>query len=261
MDICKYIEQGNFTQLIAIGDIHNHSTNLLAAIEYATANNCFIVFLGDLVDGMAHYPLETLCIVKGLIDQQRASFIIGNHDYRLYRYSLGNPVKLTDDLLDTFSKVNSCNVDQFMSTIQGIITHHMTSFYQYVDNAIFAHGSVHRSLWVRPAEVSKAHIASCIYGEVTGERDEKGFPVREYKWTNDVPAKCYAVIGHDRTALGKSHIAANTYKNEAGGVSVFTDTSCGKTVDGFLTGAVFTVHNKNVEFSQFIGFNGIESVS
>lgn len=226
MDIRQVIDFENFNGILTISDIHNEYYTAKKAVELAFEKNLFIVFLGDLLDG-GSWPTETLLLVKHILDEKLGILIVGNHDDKLYRYAIGNDVKLSSAQIQTLADVD--NEEFFCSTLKDVYNHPMTTYYAYVDRCMFVHGAVDPSLWNRPDELSKKQKGMCLYGEVDGTRDERGWPKRTYSWCESVPGGHKVFVGHDRSALGKALTEIGIYSNDNGGTTYFTDCSCGKT--------------------------------
>lgn len=243
MDIKSQVDTGNFNGLLVISDIHNEYYTAKKAVDIAFEKNLLVVFLGDLLDG-GPWPTETLLLVKQILDEKLGVLIIGNHDDKLYRYSIGNEVKMASAQVQTLADVK--DMDLFTETLRDVYTHPLATFYAYMDQYMFAHGAVEPSLWNYPDELNKKQQSTCLYGEVDGTRDERGWPVRTYSWCEEIPAGHYAFIGHDRGAKGKSLTEIGVYTNSAGGTVYFLDCSCGKTpVNGPV--GVATIIDNNVE--------------
>ncbi len=78
-----------------IGDIHGHAdklVHLLEKMDYREGNNSYehkdgrkIVFVGDYID-KGPKILETLRIVKSMVDNNQASAIMGNHEFNAIAY-------------------------------------------------------------------------------------------------------------------------------------------------------------------------------
>lgn len=226
MDIKNAIDYESFNGLLAISDIHNEYYTAKKAVELAFEKNLLIVFLGDMVDGGA-WPTETVLLVKQVLDEKLGIMIIGNHDDKLYRYAIGNDVKLAQAQIDTLNSTPDQAL--FLETMRDIYTHPLATFYAYVDNYMFVHGAVDPSVWGHPDEVNKKQKAMCLYGEVDGTRDETGWPKRTYSWCESVPAGHSVFVGHDRSAKGKPLTEVGVYENQQGGKTYFMDCSCGKT--------------------------------
>lgn len=225
MDINNSVDMQSFNGVLTISDIHNEYYTAKKAIDLALEQNLLIVFLGDLLDG-GPWPVETMQIVKHILDAKLGILIIGNHDDKLYRYALGNEVKLAGAQLQTLR--DAPDYELFKSLIRDLCTHPLATYYAYYNQFMFVHAAVHETLWDHPDELNKKQKAMCIYGEVDGTRDETGFPKRTYEWCESVPAGHSVFVGHDRSAKSKLLTEIGEYTNANNGTTYFTDCSCGK---------------------------------
>jgi len=251
MDLQKHIDINTYNGVMSVSDVHANIVKLLAVVNYARANKLFIVFLGDVVDGFTH-PTESLEVIKEVLDRKQGVFTIGNHDDKLYRWSIGNNVMMNADQLDTLDHCG--DMPKFRSLLQAVVKHPMTDRYHHYGKTLFVHAAPHQKLWTKPTEFTPGMKSMSLYGEVNGERDDKGFPVRLYNWIETVPKDCLAVVGHDRTALGKNRTEIGEFTNTQGGSVYFTDTSCGKQDDGPLSSVIFYADEDELKFVQFKGF-------
>lgn len=263
MDLQSKLTSGNYQGLVTFSDIHAHAEKLKVGIRYAIKNDLFIVFLGDLIDGHDK-PLETVLIVKQLLDEDRAVFVIGNHDDKFYRYAKGNAVQLKKHNLKTLEDVPEDRRPLFLQTITDIVTHRNAAYTHRISNWTFVHGSAHKTLWNDRDNLEKKAKHRALYGQSTGESEplgwrkllpkairdtDKDFPVREYNWVDEIPDGQNVVVGHDRNPLGNKlkKTGPHTQPGELGGSAVFTDMGCGK--GGQLCLVVFSVDGDNVEMT------------
>lgn len=225
MDISNSVDMQHFNGVLTISDIHGEYYTAKTAIDIALAQNLLIVFLGDLLDG-GPWPTETMQLVKQILDAKLGILIIGNHDDKLYRYALGNDVKLAGSQLQTLR--DAPDSELFKSLIRDLCTHPLATYYAYYNQYMFVHAAVHETMWDYPDELNKKQTSTCIYGEVDGTRDETGFPKRTYEWCERIPAGHFVFVGHDRSAKGKLLTEIGEYTNPNNGTAYFTDCSCGK---------------------------------
>lgn len=253
MDLRHIVDKRKYSGVLAVSDVHAEIGLVTDAVKYASERDLFVVFLGDYIDGGKH-PHETVSFVKDRLDAGTAVAIIGNHEDKFYRHAIGRPVILGKDQTETLSHVS--DVERFYSDFRGMIEHASTRHYFHFGTTLFVHGAAHHSIWELPETLVSKAKAMALYGEVDGTRDEIGFPVRTYSWVDDIPAGHTVVVGHDRTAMGKTTTEAVTRTSVFGGTVIFTDTSCGKsTVKGaHLTGAVFDFTDAGLAFSSFESF-------
>jgi len=234
MDLTNKIN--DYAGVLAISDIHGEYSMALDAYAYATKNNLFPLFLGDLVDGADH-GRETVELVETLLSTYKAFLIIGNHEEKLHRYAKGNPVTLGRMARKTLEDAGTAG-HMFLQTITDVVTHRNADHYAQYGNTTFAHGAVHSEIWDEPDARGSAHRYRSLYGETDGTTLPDGMPNRTYGWVDDIPDGRIAVVGHDRTAMGKDPLGATAVRNTSGGMVVFTDTSAGKDPEGYVTGAV-----------------------
>lgn len=246
---------GDFSGLLVVGDIHSHITAFTEARNYATEHNLFLVMLGDLVDGMDH-PMQTMTLAYDLLESSAGALVIGNHDDKFYRFSLGNPVKLSWKQQDT---LDCCDdVEDFKKLYSKIVTHSLSDMYHVCDDVVMIHGATHSSIWEYPEKLKEPSKSFALYGSVTGERDPDGMPIRTYEWIDDIPSGKSVIVGHARDALGKNKLEVSMRSNASGGTAYFIDTSCGKDVSAPLSGLVVDF-NPRCDIRKVIKFYGCSS--
>jgi protein phosphatase len=247
MNLKNIIPAGNYSGIATFSDVHAHAKKLKKGIKYALKNNLFIVFLGDLVDGHDK-PLETVLAVKQILDAGTGVLVIGNHDDKFYRYAKGNPVILKKQNKQTLADLPKGKEQLFLQTMIDLHTHKNSDFHFEYENWVFIHGACHEEVWQRPEKLSTKAKHRALYGEVNGEEDETGFPVRLYNWVDQIPAGQGVVVGHDRKPYGGKKLVDTgplDHTNDQGGRAIFSDTGCGK--GGKLTLTVFEFEGDGLE--------------
>lgn len=254
MDLRTLVDTEKYSGVLVLSDLHAVLSALTQATVYAKENNLFMLMLGDLVDGGSE-PIECLNIIRNILNAEAGAMVIGNHDDKFYRYSIGNSVVLNKDQIDTLEIAEAMAPGALSELMIELISHRNSSYYFYYDKFLFAHASAHKSIWEYPEKIGRAQKAMCLYGEVDGTRDVNNLPNRTYRWVDDVPAGHSIVVGHARGALGKAHTLPLIVRNDNGGHAYFTDTSCGKG-DGNnpLNGTVLSVYGDTLRFSNFVPF-------
>lgn len=255
MDLRPYLEN-RYAGVVTFSDVHAHAKKLKQGIQYAIQNDLFIIFLGDLVDGHDK-PLETVIAVKAILDENRGVMVVGNHDDKFYRHALGNPVMMKKAQQKTLADVPKGKKQLFLTTIVDLVEHRNSANLWRYGNWVFTHGACHAEVWTSPTELSREAKHRALYGEVTGEYEADGMPVRIYNWVEDIPADHHVVVGHDRKPYGGASLAKNgplAQTNAAGGRAIFTDTGCGKSDDGKLTLTVLTLADGGLELANHIAF-------
>lgn len=247
MNLKNLISAGNYNGIATFSDVHAHAKKLKKGIKYALKNNLFIVFLGDLVDGHDK-PLETVIAVKQILDAGTGALVIGNHDDKFYRYAKGNPVILKKQNKQTLADIPKGQEQLFLQTIVDLYTHQNSDFHFEYENWVFVHGGCHEEVWERPEKLSTKARHRALYGEVNGETEEDGMPVRLYNWVDQIPSGQGVVVGHDRKPYGGEKLADTgpfDHTNDQGGRVIFSDTGCGK--GGDLTLTVFEFEDGGLE--------------
>ena len=209
------------TNLRAIGDIHGEAEMFRQAVAGAGS----VVLLGDLIDRGPDSP-GVLRFAFGLIRDGQARLVRSNHDDKLYRALMGRPVKMGAQLTRTMEALRaapdySALISEFVDVFEA------APFVLQVGDYAFAHGAVDRRHFETSedwAEKSGRHEAMALYGEVNGDADADGKPIRRYAWVDTIPAGKTAVVGHDRRGGDRPLIHAGAM----GGRAIFMETGSGK---------------------------------
>ena len=88
---------------LAISDIHNDYKSLLAAYNKSIELRAKLIFLGDIVD-YGPDPANTILFAAHLAETEKAMFVEGNHDNKIFRWISGNDVKIYPPAMDTTIK-------------------------------------------------------------------------------------------------------------------------------------------------------------
>lgn len=268
MDLFNKIDQTKYAGILVLGDVHARYDAFLRGVIYAKSNGMFLISLGDLMDH-GEQPYECVALMDMMLHSGDAAFVVGNHEDKYVKYAKNKgresfkrgqqQVQMGASHLRTLFDVGEERETAFLQLIVDIADHPMSDNQITYGNVIFAHGGVHANSWggeqmeLNQRDTHRAHSLG-MYGEVDGHtRDDEGFPVRTYTWTDAIPAGKHAVVGHDAVAMGKQKNKTHIHKNEAGGNTIFLDTHSGK--GGILSGAVFTFIPDGLEFSVIVSFN------
>ncbi len=207
----------------AIGDVHGHPNRLKAAAGDAE----HLMLLGDLVD-RGPDSAGVLRLALDWIESGRAYLVRSNHDDKLYRLFKGNNVRMNRELSQTIQSIsNAPDGDELKRRFIKIYadTPHILRMGQFV----FAHGAVSPYHFAQPDEpISLSKLRRrienmALFGEVRGDRDNEGRPVRHYDWVEKLPEGITAVVGHD---IRDDEPFIHTSEN--GRRAIFLDTGCGK---------------------------------
>jgi hypothetical protein len=111
---------------VLIGDIHSQFTNLEQAINFVNSSieNPYVIFLGDAFDSRCEESdsAGVYHILKKLQDDNRATILHSNHQWKLQRFFYGNNVKIDEALqktLDDFS-YSSITKDELLFWLESL---------------------------------------------------------------------------------------------------------------------------------------------
>ncbi len=161
---------------------------------YAHADGRKAIFLGDLVD-RGPRTLDTVRIVRAMVETGAALCVPGNHDVKLMRALQGKDVRVTHGLETSLAEIAA-----LPEAARGAVTRDLADFLQglvshfVLDNGqlAVAHAGLKETMQGRG---SRAVREFCLYGETTGETDEFGLPVR-YNWAAEYHGAASVVYGH-----------------------------------------------------------------
>ncbi|MEM1347827.1 MAG: polynucleotide kinase-phosphatase [Myxococcota bacterium] len=151
------------------------------------------VFLGDLVDRGPATP-EVLSLVMGMVHEETALCISGNHEAKLLKAMRGRKVKRTHGLERSMEQL-SAETQEFRAAarefMDGLISHYMLD----AGKLCVAHAGLTEDLQGR----ASAKVRSfALYGDTTGEIDSFGLPVRA-DWALEYRGDTTVVYGHTPT--------------------------------------------------------------
>jgi hypothetical protein len=206
-----------------IGDVHGCYEELCLLFEklgYQKEQNSYIhpdgripIFVGDLTDrGPASLQVIQL-VYEMVISKKVAKYVPGNHCNKLYRFFLGNKVKQQHGLETTVAELEQIN-----PKAKSHIQHQFIRLYEeaplYLQlpeaNAIVAHAGIKKSYIGRYDQKVKTFV---LYGDITGEFDEKGLPIRR-DWAKHYDGDTWIVYGH--TPVLKPRVVRKTINIDTG---------------------------------------------
>ncbi len=152
------------------------------------------VFLGDLVD-RGPRVLDTLRIVRKMVQHGTALCVPGNHDMKLLRKLSGKNPQLTHGLAQTMSEIEALPDDirepfckELAAFLDGLVSHYVLDD----GKLVVAHAGMKAEFQGRGSGKVREFA---LYGETTGETDEFGLPVR-YNWAAEYRGTAAVVYGH-----------------------------------------------------------------
>lgn len=197
-----------------IGDVHGCASELeellgkLGYNEFAIMghepgwkNTTFIhpagrkaVFVGDLVDRGPRI-LDTLSIVRNMVQAGSALCVPGNHDMKLHRKLSGRDVQITHGLANTLAEIDALPDDvrgPFCDSLAKFLDNLVSHYVLDDGKLVVAHAGMKEEMQGRGSGKVRDFA---LYGETTGETDEFGLPVR-HNWAAEYRGSAMVVYGH-----------------------------------------------------------------
>ncbi|MEH2248681.1 polynucleotide kinase-phosphatase [Nostoc sp.] len=170
------------------------SVSLWNAPTYYHPEGRKAVFLGDLVDRGTRI-LDTVKLVRNMVDAGTAFCIPGNHENKLLRKLRGKNVRVNHGLEQTLAEIEALP-DQvrepFTKELQKFLDSLISHYLLDDGRLVVAHAGMKQEMQGRG---SGAVREFALYGESTGEIDEFGLPVR-YNWAGEYRGEAMVVYGH-----------------------------------------------------------------
>jgi diadenosine tetraphosphatase ApaH/serine/threonine PP2A family protein phosphatase len=188
-----------------IGDVHGcykDLCSLFVELGYGSQESIYVhpngripVFVGDLTDRGPESLKVIQLVYEMVIKQKKAKYVPGNHCNKLYRFFLGNKVKQQHGLETTVAEFEALDKKQ-----QAKIRQQFMELYEeaplYLEipevNAVVAHAGIKSSYIGRRDKKVKTFV---LYGDITGEFDESGKPIRR-DWAQSYHGDTWIVYGH-----------------------------------------------------------------
>lgn len=198
-----------------IGDVHGCAPELrallgklgwhctrLAAPTALWGNECWLppgaarraVFVGDLVDrGPA--ILDTLRIVRNMMQVGVALGVMGNHDDKLVRWLEGRSVQTGQGLESSIAELEPLSLED-RSEIRSFLATLADHYVFDAGRLVVAHAGLIEAMQGRSAAAVRAF---CLYGETNGATDEYGLPARG-NWAEHYRGAATVIYGHTPVA-------------------------------------------------------------
>ncbi len=208
-------EQGPFD---IIGDIHGCFDELVLLLkelgyrvdgtDVTPPDGRKAVFLGDLCDRGNNTP-DVFRLVMGMVANDTAICVPGNHDVKLKRALDGRNVQLKHGLDRTMAQFENESAE-FRNDVRDFIDGLVSHFVLDDGNLVVAHAGMREDLMGRASGTVRSFA---LYGETTGETDEFGLPVR-HNWARDYRGRAMVVYGH--TPIPRPEWLNNTMNIDTG---------------------------------------------
>lgn len=169
----------DISKAIIVGDVHGCLPELMALVEKARVEGLGdrkIIFVGDFAD-RGPSNAGTLEYIMNLVDQGLAMAVRGNHDDKLLRYLRGNNVKLGNGIFETVKQIESrTDLSEFKPRLLKFLSD--LPLYLTLDGGklVVCHAGIEDSMIGK--NDAGAVRTFCLFGKITGKKDEKGFPER-----------------------------------------------------------------------------------
>lgn len=184
-----------------IGDIHGCYDELVMLLEklgyirdeqgiMTHPNGRKAAFVGDLCD-RGPKNTDVLRLVMDMVKSGNAIAVPGNHDVKMLKYLQGKNVQITHGLESTVEQLKEESEDfrtRVRDFIDGMVSHYVLDD----GKLVIAHAGLKQEYIGRGSMKVREF---CLYGDVTGETDEYGLPVR-LDWAADYRGRATVVYGH-----------------------------------------------------------------
>ncbi|WP_048600257.1 metallophosphoesterase [Rubeoparvulum massiliense] len=187
-----------------IGDVHGCYDEALQLLEqlgykkqagtYVHPSRRRVVFLGDITDrGPKSLPM--IALVYSMWKHGSALYIHGNHCDKLYRFFQGRNIQAKHGIETTIAELERVPIEiQHEVKQQFIELFEQTPLYLQLDEGkvIAVHGAL-KEEGIGRYNQSVRKLA--LYGDITGERDEHGLPIRR-NWAATYKGDPWIIYGH-----------------------------------------------------------------
>ncbi|MDQ6692809.1 MAG: metallophosphoesterase [Chloroflexota bacterium] len=167
-----------------------------ASGSYNHAERRIVVFLGDLGD-RGPYSGQIFRMAMQMVSRGQALYTPGNHCNKLLRYLEGRSVRQSQGLAGTIRQVEELEMVEpgFRSRLRLFIESAPTYLWLDEGNLVVAHAGIKEQMIGRDSESVKR---MCLYGDITGERNADGTPVR-LDWAQHYRGEAAIIYGHTPT--------------------------------------------------------------
>jgi protein phosphatase len=153
-----------------------------------------VLFVGDLVDrGIRN--MDTVKLVRNMIEANTALCVCGNHEFKLMRYLRGKKVTIGHGLQQTIDELDAIPpevAEDYKIDLQKFLDSLISHYVLDEGKLVVAHAGLKEELQGRTSGFVRSFA---MYGETTGEIDEYGLPVRA-NWAQNYRGKATVVYGH-----------------------------------------------------------------
>ncbi|WP_431711554.1 polynucleotide kinase-phosphatase [Glutamicibacter uratoxydans] len=189
-----------------IGDVHGCLTELvqlLQLLDYTLTHDDSgkpvdahhpegrrVIFVGDLID-RGPDSAGVLRLAMGMVNSGNALAVPGNHEHKLVRALRGQKVTLKHGLEQTLQELEAAG-PEFTAQVKKFCDSLVSHLVLDDGKLVIAHAGLIEKYHGRASGRVRAFA---LYGQVTGETDEYGLPVR-YPWAKDYRGEAAVLYGH-----------------------------------------------------------------
>ncbi|HEY9731448.1 MAG TPA: metallophosphoesterase [Drouetiella sp.] len=190
-----------------IGDVHGCIDELLELLEklgyevneenpeakffqVTTPPSRRAIFLGDLVDRGPDTP-AVVGLVRSMVAKGQALCVLGNHDVKLVKKLKGHNVKIAHGLAESLEQI-APYAEEFK---RGVVEFFETlPSHCILDDGklVVAHAGIKESMQGKDSPMVRAFT---LFGDVSGENDEYGLPIRK-DWGRNYEGAATVIHGH-----------------------------------------------------------------
>jgi protein phosphatase len=188
-----------------VGDVHGCLDELLELLErlgyqpdaeagLRHPGGRRVIFLGDLVD-RGPKIVETVSLVRRMVEAEQALCVPGNHDVKLLRYLKGGKVQIKHGIEQSIAQIDALPPDERATWVGGycaLVDNLVAHLVLDQGRLVAAHAGMKEEYQGRASGRVRAFA---LFGETTDETDEFGLPVR-YNWAADYRGPATVVYGH-----------------------------------------------------------------
>ncbi|MBL0331709.1 MAG: metallophosphoesterase [Chlorobiota bacterium] len=188
-----------------IGDVHGCYDELIELLKKLGHNDIInsnvksnenpkLIFVGDLVD-RGEKIVDTLMLVLRLCKLGYALCVLGNHDWKFYKWLLGRNVEVNHGLEESINEINLLDDEK-----RNILINELIAFYENAPLAVICNDNklvVAHAAWHNELKSASPHEirAYTMYGPITGNKTIDGYPER-VDWAVGYKGPELVVFGH-----------------------------------------------------------------
>jgi polynucleotide kinase-phosphatase len=161
---------------------------------YAHPEGRIAVFVGDLADRGPRI-LDTIGLVRNMVQAGSGQCVPGNHDVRLVRKLRGRDIQITHGLDRSLAELDALPDERRKAATEEVVRFLDSLISHYVYDGgelVVAHAGMKEEMQGRGSGKVRDFA---LFGETTGETDEFGLPVR-WDWAADYRGRAIVVYGH-----------------------------------------------------------------